>query len=120
MADISQSILAPVVRMNADYNPRIISFYGSTNASGDITLDPGNDRDGSFTAPSRSTNTYTVTVGAYNRFLGIQVSIAGAAAPTLTAVTYNASAGTVTFTTSATVNAMKISVLIIVDRGVDG
>jgi hypothetical protein len=101
-----------------EYAPRLICFRGTTNASGDVTLDAGNDREGAFpsTKVGRSTNTYTVTIGVFLNCKQIQVQTG---VGTVTAKSYSASAGTVTFTMSATQVSTFIDVFIQVDRGYD-
>lgn len=121
MADISQVAQAPVVRMNADYNPRIVSFRGTTNVSGDITLDLGNDREGAFVAPSRATNTYTFQVGPFQRCsqFTVQTGLADATAR-VTSKSYTASTGAMVFTANTTLASTYIDVFVMLDRVADG
>jgi hypothetical protein len=96
---------------------RCIAFRGSTNGSGDITLAAGSDYEGNLSAPSRATNTYTVTIGSFLRLLGCLVRTS---AGVISAITSDGAAGTVTFTFTGTQVSTPIDVEIWVDRGMGG
>jgi hypothetical protein len=96
---------------------RVVAYRGSTAANGDVTLAAGNTYEGALTAPTRSTNTYTVNIGTFARGLACCVS-SGVGA--VTAVTFDGAAGTVAYTMSATQVSTTHDVVIYVDRGMGG
>jgi len=97
---------------------RVVATRGSTDASGNMTLDTGATYDGLLSAPSRSTNTYTLTIGPFVRLLAcIPRSGIGS---TVSSITSDGTAGTVTWTFSAAQVSCPVDVIIYVDRGMGG
>lgn len=118
MAILDQGLQAPV-RSPGVTNPKLFAFRGTTAANGDITLAAGSDYDGAFTAPTRSTNTYTITVGSFRYLLGFELRHSLGATIDVSLGTIDAAAGTIQFTTSATWNAANFSCLLVLDRGAE-
>jgi hypothetical protein len=96
---------------------RVVAYRGSTDASGNVTLASGSDYEGALSAPSRSTNTYTVNIGTFSRLLACCVR---SGVGNVTAVTSDGAAGTVTYTMSAAQVSTTHDVAIYVDRGMGG
>jgi len=108
---------SPVRMPGGVAQPRVIAYRGNTAANGDVTLSTGADYDGALSAPTRSTNAYTVTIGPFARLLAC---IPRSGVGNVTAVSSDGAAGTVTYTYSATQVSTTHDVLIYVDRGFGG
>jgi hypothetical protein len=96
-----------------------VCFVGTTAANGDITL--GTEANGyqgtyngTFAAPTRSTNTYTITIGSFDRLLACNISTG--AGIVINSITPNPSAGTIVVVFNATVVSTTISAIIKVSR----
>ncbi len=116
MAILDQGLQAPV-RSPGVTNPKLFAFRGTTAANGDITLAAGSDYDGAFTAPTRSTNTFTISVGSFRSLLGFTLTHGLMATINAPLGTIDAAAGTIQFTTSATWASTDFSCVLVIDRG---
>lgn len=97
---------------------RMIATRGSTNGSNDLTLDTNANYDGLLSNPTRSTNTYTITIGPFRRLLSCMPRSGIGSA--ISSVTSDGAAGTVSWTFGAAQTSTTMDIIICVDRGFGG